>query len=199
MKNVIFDFGNVIIRWDPYRALSTVFNSREEMDKTLIEIGFFDWNLEQDRGRSWPEGIAIAKRDMPKHAHIFQAYADGLRPAHDELVAGTSELIENLHNKGVGLFGLTNASLATVDVVKSVAPVLGLMQDIVVSAAESMIKPDAEIFELCLSRNNLERSQALFVDDSLANCEAARTLGIAAHHFSDAAGLMAELLQRGLL
>ena len=199
MKNVIFDFGNVIIRWDPYRALSTVFDSREEMDKALVAIGFFDWNKEQDRGRSWPEGVALAKRDMPDHAHIFQAYADGLRPAHDELVAGTSELIESLHNKGVGLFGLTNASLATVDVVKSVAPVLGLMQDIVVSAAEGMIKPDAEIFELCLSRNNLKRSQTLFVDDSLANCEAARALGIAAHHFSDAAGLKADLLDRGLL
>ncbi len=57
---------------------------------------------------------------------------------------GTSELIEGLHRKGVGLFGLTNASQATVDVVKSVAPVLELMQDIVVSAAEGMIKPDAE-------------------------------------------------------
>jgi len=114
-------------------------------------------------------------------------------------VPGTSKLIEALHGRGVALFGLTNASLATVEVVETVASVLGLMRDIVVSADVGLIKPGAAIFELCLRRNGLVAGETLFVDDSLANCQAAQALGIAAHHFVDAPGLKRDLLERGLL
>jgi HAD superfamily hydrolase (TIGR01509 family) len=199
MINVIFDFGNVVIQWRPYRALSGIFATEAEMDQTLAKIGFFDWNLKQDQGRSWEDAVAAAERDTPDHAHIFRAYAEGLRPAHEELIPGTSELIQSLHNRGVALFGLTNAAQASFNVVKSVAPVIELMRDVVVSADEGIAKPDPKIFELCLDRNGLERSETMFVDDSLANCEAAETVGIAAHHFVDAAGLEQDLQSRGLL
>lgn len=199
MKNVIFDFGNVIIRWRPYRALSGIFATEAEMDQTLADIGFFDWNLKQDQGRSWEEAVAAAERDTPEHAHIFRAYADGLRAAHDKLVPGTSELIEALHRRDVPMYGLTNAAQASFAVVKSVAPVIGLMRDVVVSADEGVAKPDPRIFEISLSRNRLDRSETLFVDDSLANCEAAQSIGITAHHFTDAAGLETDLRTHGLL
>lgn len=199
MKNVIFDFGNVVIRWNPFRALSGIFADEIEMTQTLKKIGFYEWNLAQDMGRSWEEGIEIAERDLPEYAHIFRAYFDGLHPAHNELVPGTSEIIQALDVKGVNLYGLTNAARASFDVVKSVAPVIGLMQDVVISSEEGIAKPDARIFELCLNRNGLDRTETLFVDDSLANCESAEQLGIAAHHFGDAAGLQADLVQRGIM
>lgn len=169
------------------------------MDRTLARIGFFDWNLEQDRGRSWEDGIAVARRDMPEHAHIFEAYATGLVVAHDERIPGTSELIEALHERDVNLFGLTNAARASFEAVKLAAPAIGLMQNVVVSADEGVAKPDRRIFETCLERNGLDRSETMFVDDSLANCQAAEAVGIAAHHFSDAEGLEADLRARGIL
>ncbi len=199
MKNVIFDFGNVVIQWRPYRALDGIFETEAEMDQTLADIGFFDWNLKQDQGRSWEEAVAVAERDMPDHAHIFRAYADGLHAAHNQLIPGTSEIITALHNRGVALFGLTNAAQASFNVVKSVAPVIGLMGDVVVSADEGVAKPDPRIFEICLDRNGLDRSETMFVDDSLANCKSAEEIGIAAHHFADAVGLKEDLKSRGLL
>ena len=199
MKNVIFDFGNVIIRWSPFQALGHLFQDETDMTETLHKIGFFDWNLEQDRGRSWPDGLALVKREKPQHAHIFEAYYKGLGPAHNRLVPGTSEIIQALNDKGVNLFGLTNASLETVAVVRDTAPVLNLMKDIVISAAAGVIKPNAEIYELCLSRNGLQAVETLFVDDSLANCEAAQKLGIGAHHFVNAKGLSDDLISRGVL
>jgi 2-haloacid dehalogenase len=199
MKNMIFDFGNVVIQWRPYSALNGIFATEAEMDQTLADIGFLDWNLKQDQGRSWEEAVAVAERDMPDHAHIFRAYTDGLHEAHSELIPGTSELIKGLHDRGVALFGLTNAAQASFQVVKSVAPVIDLMRDVVVSAEEGIAKPDPRIFEICLDRNGLERFETMFVDDSLANCEAAEGIGITAHHFTDAVGLEEDLKSRGML
>ena len=199
MKTVIFDFGNVIFKWDPFRALNGIFATRQEMDATLKRIGFFDWNLEQDRGRSWAEGVAIAARDMPEHAQIFAAYADNLAAAHDQLIPGTSELIHRLYGNGVTLIGLTNASIRTVEILRELTPVLALMPEIIISAEVKLVKPDPEIFQLCLKHANIAAAEALFVDDSLPNCQTARSLGIQTHHFSNAASLETELNDLKLL
>lgn len=199
MKTVIFDLGNVIIKWDPFRALNGIFATPAEMEHSLNQIGFFAWNAEQDRGRGWQDGIAVAKRDMPEHAHIFQAYVDGLEPAHDQLVPGTSELITRLQIGNVPMIGLTNASLKTVEIAHGTAPVLKLMKDIVISAEIGLIKPGAAIFHYCLETNNLSATDCLFVDDNLDNCEAAEKTGMTAHHFTDATRLEQVLQNANLL
>ncbi|MDP5218064.1 HAD family phosphatase [Ruegeria sp. 2205SS24-7] len=199
MKNVIFDFGNVLIRWRPYAALHMHFSSEAEMLACFDQIDFFGWNAEQDRGRSWEEGLAAAERDHPDHAHIFHTYANGLDAAHGERVPGMSDLIEALHRRGVGLFGLTNAAEASFEAVKKTAPEIGYMRDVVVSSREALIKPSPEIFELCLSRNGIRAAETLFVDDSAANCRGAEAMGIQAHLFTDAATLEADLRAHGLL
>ena len=56
IKNIVFDIGNVVIRWEPYEALSDFYADPEEMNMHLTEIGFFEWNIEQDRGRSIADG-----------------------------------------------------------------------------------------------------------------------------------------------
>jgi len=199
MKNVIFDFGNVVFCWQPFRALSGIFADEPEMRRTLTEIGFYDWNIEQDRGRSWQDGLDLVRRDMPEHAHIFEAYHRGLKAAHSQQIPGMAELITALHARGVNLYGLTNAAVESYAAVRATVPVLDLMQDVVVSAIDKVIKPDAAIFELCITRNGLVPGESLFVDDSLANCDGARAVGLVAHHFKDTAGLQAELQGLGLL
>jgi 2-haloacid dehalogenase len=126
--------GNSIIDWQPYRALSDLFDTKQKMEKTLDEIGFFAWNFEQDKGRSWEDGIKSAEATMPEHAEIFRSYRRGLAQAHSDLIPGTSELIAELHQSGVNLFGITNAARESFEAVKSAAPSVSLLSDVVVSA-----------------------------------------------------------------
>lgn len=51
---------------------------------------------------------------------------------------------------------------------------------IVTSFAEGVCKPDPRLFETVLRRYGLEASESLLLDDSEANCEAARRLGMEA-------------------
>jgi 2-haloacid dehalogenase len=199
MTGVIFDLGNVVNQWRPFLALEHLFAHEAEMEETFQVIGFYDWNVEQVRGRSWADGLQAARRVTPDHLHVFQAYANGLEAAPSRPVPGTSELIVRLHANEVPLFGLTNAVRASFEAVRETAPVLSLMRDIVVSADEQMLKPAPEIFRLCLDRNGLASGDALFVDDSAKNCAGARAVGMAAHHFTYAQALESELVTRGLL
>ena len=148
MRNVVFDFGNVVIEWQPYRALHHLFTDKAEMESTLAEIGFYKWNFEQESGQSREEGFSDIERDMPEHAHIFREYVKGLEVAHSTLIPGTSELIGALHANGIGLYGLANATSDGFSAVKRAAPVIELMRDVVISADVGTAKPQKAIYEI---------------------------------------------------
>ena len=61
-----------------------------------------------------------------------------------------------------------------------------------------MIKPDPRIFELTCRRGGFTPSQAVFIDDSLKNAEAARAFGMAGIHHRSAEQTIAELRTLGL-
>lgn len=59
-----------------------------------------------------------------------------------------------------------------------------------------IMKPDAAIFELLTSRYGLKPEETLFLDDSEANCEAARRCGWKAMHIAPGSEFMPLLRQR---
>jgi HAD superfamily hydrolase (TIGR01509 family) len=68
-----------------------------------------------------------------------------------------------------------------------------------VSCETKLRKPDHEAY-LCAARKlGTPLDRCLFVDDRATNCRAARTLGMDAIHFEDAAQLRADLRKRRLL
>jgi putative hydrolase of the HAD superfamily len=59
-----------------------------------------------------------------------------------------------------------------------------LFHAVVNSSEVGVAKPEARIFRLALERAGVGAEQALFVDDTQANVEAAETLGILSHRFT---------------
>ena len=199
MKNVIFDFGNVVVDWNPYNALSHLFSSKEDMLVCFVKIEFYAWNTEQDRGRSWEDGFKWVEENHPEHRDVFRTYVERIQDAHRDPIAGMPQLIERLLTNQVNVLGLTNAADISFEAVRKTVPMVDRMSDIVVSAREGLVKPSKEIFELCLTRNGLNASETVFVDDMKANCEGAEAVGLHSHHFSNAERLTAELKRLGLL
>ncbi|MDJ0614672.1 MAG: HAD family phosphatase [Rhizobiaceae bacterium] len=198
IKNVVFDIGNVIIQWQPYEALKSIFPDPEAMHRTLIEIGFFEWNIEQDRGRSWEDGLALIAETQPEYLHIFEAYLRNLDTAHSKQVDGIKHIVEKLHANAMDLYGLSNISNEAYQHVLTAAPHLNLLQHATISAEVGMVKPDRDIFEYCLRHDNLDPVETLFIDDSLANCKSAVACGMKAHLFKNAENLAQELIELGL-
>lgn len=198
--NVVFDIGNVLVRWDLHRAFKDHFESPGLIDAYLDEVGFHDWNRLQDGGRSWAEAGAELRARHGERARPATDYPSRHADAIAEPIEGTWALAERLAARGHGLYAITNWSAETWPDALRLHPRLArVFRDVVVSGQERMLKPDAVIFRLLCERNGLDPASCLFIDDSAANVAGAQDFGMDAVRFTTPEALEADLTQRGLL
>jgi 2-haloacid dehalogenase/putative hydrolase of the HAD superfamily len=199
IRGVLWDVGNVIVRWDPRTLYSKIFPDLAERDRFLSEVCTLDWHGHHDRGRSMDEGVALLTARHPQHAPAIAAWRDRWWEMFSGTIAETEQVIEDLHGAGVPQFGLTNMSLETWDGTRAMSRSIERFADVVVSAAERCIKPEPRIFEIACERSGMAPQELLFIDDSAANIAAAAALGFDVHRFEEPAALRPAIAARGLL
>lgn len=198
-RAVVFDIGNVLLRWEPRRLLGRLLPDAAAVDAFLAEVDFDAWNLAQDAGRSWAEGVAAIAADQPRHAATARAFDARWAEAVPGEVPGSVAILDALAAAGRPLYAITNFSAEKWAETLPRYPFLGRFRDVVVSAHERLVKPDAAIFRLFLDRNGLAAGDCVFIDDSVANVAGAQAVGMDAIRFTDAPALAAALAARGLL
>ncbi|MGN6130169.1 MAG: HAD family hydrolase [Nocardioidaceae bacterium] len=201
MTTVVFDLGGVVVDWDPVPAIAAAVG-RERAERFVHggEFDFAAWNHAQDAGRSFAEAEAAASASHPHLAEEVTSYRPNFARSLRGLVPGTADILHALHGRGTRLVALTNWSGETFHHAPEVFPeVFGLFDDVVVSGAEGVAKPDPQIFGILQSRLGHPVDGVFYVDDSARNVEAARAAGMDAVHFTDAAALLEELRKRALL
>lgn len=73
---VIFDFGNVLVGWDPENLYQRLIADPVERRIFLTTICTPAWNLEQDRGRPWSDAITLLIGQYPQYENLIRAYYD---------------------------------------------------------------------------------------------------------------------------
>ncbi len=201
MTTAVFDLGGVVVVWDPVPAVAAeVGRERAERFVHGDDFDFVAWNHAQDSGRPWADAEAAATARHPDLAAEIAAYRPNFALALSGLVPGTIEIVHALRERGVGVVALTNWSAETFHHLEEAHPeVVAVFDDIVVSGEEGVAKPDPRVFAILSERLGCPLAGVFYVDDSVANVEAARAAGMDAVHFTDAAALRQELEGRGLL
>ena len=196
---VVFDLGNVLIDWQPYAAVAAGVGP-DEASRFLAadDFDFMTWNHAQDSGRSWDEGEAAVAASHPHWAEHARAYRANFAESLVGEMAGSVDVVRELHAAGVPLFGLTNWSAELYPHAPAAFDFLALLDDVVVSGVEGVAKPDPRVFEIVATRSGLPLDRLVFVDDRLDNVLAAQALGMDGVLFTDAAALRTELGRRGL-
>lgn len=197
VDTVVFDIGNVLIEWDPRHLYRQLIPDTAAMDRFLAEICTHDWNLQQDRGRTWEEAVAERIALFPEHEALIRAYSERWHDMVPGEVPGTVALLEALRAAGVPLYAITNFSTEKFRECQARFPFLRGFRDVVISGVERLLKPDPAIYRLLLARNGLEAGRCLFIDDSEKNVRGAEAVGMRAHHFRDAATLAVALRELG--
>lgn len=201
MTTVVFDLGGVVVIWDPVPAVAAVVG--QERAEGFVHGAGFDfagWNHAQDAGRSWAEAEAVATASHPDLAQEITAYRLHFALSLRGLVPGTGAILRDLRARGVRLVALTNWSAETFHHAPEIYPeAIGLFDDIVVSGAEGVAKPDPEIFEVLGRRLGHPIQGVFYVDDAIRNVAAASDAGMDAVQFTDADALRGDLRRRGLL
>lgn len=200
VTTVVFDLGGVLIDWDPRYLYRQLLPTDEAIEAFLDEVGFPGWNHAVDAGRStWADAVDALSGSHPHHRHLIEAYPSRFAETLGGPIEGSVEVLRELHDLGLRLLGLTNWSAETFPVALERFDFLDLFDDIVVSGAERVAKPDPEIFALLVRRHGLDPSRTLFVDDKQANVDAARRAGLVGLLFTDARALRADLESAGVL
>jgi putative hydrolase of the HAD superfamily len=199
VKNIVFDFGGVVFRWEPHELMLRLLprHARDRASANAMVDAFFegyrgDWG-NFDRGTITVPELAprIAQRlglSLDEVNAVIAAVPGELQP-----LAGTVDLLHRLHAKGHPLFYLSNMPAGYAEHLERSNAFFERFTDGIFSARVQLIKPEPEIFELATKRFGVIPKDTIFIDDVLHNVEAARAHGWQAVHFKNAAQCEREL------
>ncbi len=193
LRNVIFDFGGVLVNWRP-EAIVSSFYADDALRAALREHAFQhdDW-LEMDRGTLDEAEVvrrfaARMQRPETEMEALFEHVRASLTP-----IEPTVALLTELRESGFRLYGLSNMSEPIFAHLHSQHAFFSLFDGIVVSAAVKLVKPEPGIYEHLRERFALDFSESVFIDDLERNVESARRLGLPAIRFESATQVRREL------
>lgn len=197
IQQIVFDFGGVLVDWNPRHLYKDVFADTATMEYFLENICTEDWNLEQDRGRPLAEGTRLLQDQFPEYQEeiglFYGEWPKMLKADIPQHVAMLKQL-----KKNYPVYGLTNWSAETFPIALERFSFFSEFDGIVVSGEEKMIKPDKAFFQLLLDRYRLRATETLFIDDNAKNIRAAIEMGFTTIHIQDNTNLQEEIRQMGL-
>ena len=197
---IIFDYGGVLLDWNPRYLYRQLFPGDEQaMERFLAEIGFSEWNLQQDAGRPFSVAVAELCARHPHYCDLIRAYDERFLEAVGGAIPGTVEILRRLHLAGFPLYGLSNWPAEKFRLVRPRYAFFDWFQGMVISGEVGIVKPDPRIFHLLLEQVARPAGECLLVDDAPANIAAAGCLGFQTIHFHSPTQFAAELSTRGLL
>ncbi|UPR36296.1 HAD family phosphatase [Vibrio cyclitrophicus] len=186
IKNVVFDVGNVIVRWTPLEIARLTFGDTEDLESRARSIfqsaiwldlnkGFFTENEAKLR---YQQELNLSPLECDRLFYYVKQT--------QILLHGSVELIERVKRAGYGVYALTDNVVEIVEYLKSTYQFWPLFDGAAVSAELGMLKPQPEIYQALLSNNGLEASETVFIDDMPYNVEGAKAVGMAGIQFIDA-------------
>ena len=198
-RAIIFDFGGVLFEWDPRYLYRKLFNGNHEtMERFLADIDFYDWNLQQDKGRPFAETVEVLSRQFPHYADLIRAYDQRWEESIIGPIQPVVDIAWSLRQAGNRLYALSNWSAEKFRFFRPRHEFFEWFDDILVSGEVKCIKPDPRIYTLFLERIGRSAETCVFIDDSEHNIVAARQLGFITIRYESPEQLTSALNALGL-
>ena len=199
MQNIIFDFGKVLVEFDPHRLYDPVFGGdREKAEWFHHNITTPDFYDRIDRGDDFAQCVKDLQALHPEYAKEIALYDTNYHDMVGDAIHGMTELLTELKTRGYHLYGLTNWSYKVYAVMERL-PIFRLLEGTVISSEEHLIKPDPRIYQCLIDRYELQPSESIFVDDKQKNVDAAKACGMGGLLFTSADQLRSDLQQLGVI
>ncbi len=178
ITTVCFDLGGVLLRLRPAEYM-------EELGLSTAARRFFDEEilLREDWSRldagELTQAEAIEKwckkrPDLAAEIRLYMKDLTGLI----EMYPDSERIVEDIKKRGYELYVLSNYPEEMFALhEKNSLPFLRQMDGLIISAREKKTKPNADFYELFLTRYGKKASECVFIDDRQDNVQAARALG----------------------
>ena len=198
IKNIIFDLGNVLIRFKPEEFINK--NIKEEYREKFFNVIFKgqEW-ADLDRGvLEYNDAIKIFSEKIPECSleikKIFDNYIlDVLEPIEKNI-----EIMKSLKGK-YKLYVLSNFHYPAFDYIFKNWEFFKYFDGKIVSGHCKLLKPEKEIYKLLCSTYSLKPDECVFIDDTKVNIESAEKFGIRGIHLTDINILEEKLKENNLI
>jgi len=196
---VIFDLGNVLVRWNPRLLYEQLITDADELEQFFETVITNEWIRAQDAGRPFAEGIAVLTARFPHYESEIRAFWERWEEMVPGPIDGSVEILADLKRRRTPLYALTNWSHETFPIARPRFPFFDWFDGIVVSGEIGLLKPHAPIYRHLLERFGLTAENCVFIDDSAANVAGAEAVGMTGLHFQSPDKLREELAELDLL
>ena len=200
IQTIVFDLGGVLVDWNPMYLYRKIFSTESEAIEFLELVCTFDWNEEQDAGRSLAEATDVLLQQFPEKELPIKAYYTRWEEMLGGPIEGTVELFSQLkRTKRFKTYALTNWSAETFPKALARYDFLHWFDGRLVSGEEKTRKPFPEIYTALIQKFNLNPATSLFIDDNLRNIIPAKSMGFNTIHFTNPESLETGLKELNLL
>lgn len=198
IKNIVFDVGNVLVEWDPKKALRELGIDGEDMEAVLDATVRSDvWN-ESDRSTLSDEEL------LSRMIGNAPGYEEQIRQLWEHVQLAIWQFdysrawINRLKENGYRVYILSNYSKYAYE---KTIEALSFLEDVdgaLFSYEVHQIKPEPEIYLSLLQKFHLNAEECVFLDDRKENVEAAKQQGICGIQFHTYEQAVAELQKYGV-
>jgi putative hydrolase of the HAD superfamily len=201
ISNVIFDVGNVFVRWSPPEIVQRCFGLQKDSDENLRQAEALF------RGPLWRRlnlgELSQAEAELAYQAEFDLSQEEAERLFfhvidHQHLIDGTEAIAQRLKHAGYRVFALTDNVHEIVAHLKSRHQFWSLFEGAVVSAEVGLMKPNPAIFRHATETFGLVAAETVFFDDIQANVDGARGIGMEARLFTTPSRCEEDLRTLGL-
>lgn len=184
INTIIFDIGNVLVdfRW---RQMYESFGLKEDDIEKLADatVRHQAW-MDLDQGIITTEE---AEEAYVKAAPEYREFIERIYQEMDNMLVQfdySTPWIKEMKKRGYRIYILSNWSKPAYEACQDTAlSFLPLVDGVVFSYQEFVIKPDQKIYDIICNRYHINPAEAVFLDDSEANIKGAREYGLHAIHF----------------
>jgi 2-haloacid dehalogenase len=198
IRHIVFDIGKVLIHYDPDLPFQRIIPDADRRRRFFETVCTHDWNLEQDRGRSWAEAEALLIASHPAEADNIRAFRRHWHEMVPHAYEDSAAIMTGLIDAGHDVTMLTNFAADTFAEARQRFPFLNRPRGVTVSGEIGLIKPDVAIYERHARDFGLDPAASVFIDDSAKNVEGARAAGWQAVLFEGAGKLREDLRRMGV-
>ena len=138
IKNIIFDFGTVLLDWNPKRLFTPYFGDEAKCDWFLENVCNRAWNDQMDKGKPVAVGTEEKVAEFPEWEKEIRMYFDRWIEMIGDETPGMFELENELKAAGYGIYGLTNWNNETFCQVRG-KRVFQVLDGMIVSAEEKLL------------------------------------------------------------
>ncbi len=179
IKNIVFDFGGVLIDWNPRYLYRQIFSNEAEMEMFLRDVCPMSWNLTLDIGKPFAEGVKERQALYPQYIREIEMYDSRWIEMIHGSIPENVELLKELQAKGYPTYGLSNWSEEKFSQVYPRFDFLHHFEGMVISGYEHALKPEPLLYQILLKRYSLQAEECVFIDDNPDNIATAARLGFA--------------------